>query len=194
MVINTTLANCKGIKLAHFNIRSLWPKIDTFRLWLEEYNLNVITLSETWLSSDIPSAHLDLGEYEISRLDRTTGSRGGGLLTLVKKSGGTIFDIDKYKPLCISNRDAEIQISGLKLGHAKKMLITNCYRPPSGKVDQFIGSLLSILDQIPHLDEFEILICGDFNIPYNKLSSPGYKKLRAFESKYNLTQTINCQT
>lgn len=118
MAIETTLANCKGIKLAHFNIRSLWSKLDTFKLWLEECNLDVITLSETWLSRDIPLAHLDLGEYEISRLDQISGSRGGGLLTLVKKSGETIFDIDKYKPLCISNRDAEIQISALKLGHA----------------------------------------------------------------------------
>lgn len=80
----------KGIKIAHFNIRNLLPKRDTFKLWLEDYVLDVITVSETWLTYSIPSSHLKLHEYEISRLDRGTNSQGGGLLTLVRKTEGTI--------------------------------------------------------------------------------------------------------
>lgn len=195
MTSNPPLSNCKGIKLAHFNIRSLLPKIDSFKLWLEEHDFDVVTLSETWLTKDISSTHLDLyDDYEIFRLDRLTNSRGGGLLTLVKKSKKTIFDADKYKSLCISNRNAEIQVSGLKLGHVKKMIVVNCYRPPSGKIENFIDSIQSTLDSIPHLNEFEVYICGDLNIPYNLSSSPGYKKLRTFEMKYNLTQMITCPT
>lgn len=184
----------KGIKIAHFNIRSLLPKRDTFKLWLDEYVFDVITVSETWLTSNIPSSYLELHEYDISRLDRGTNSRGGGLLTMARKSEGTIFDADKYPHLNVSDKDAEIQILSLKIGLAKKMIIVNCYRPPSGKIDLFLDNLQSSLDQIPHLAEFEVYVCGDLNIPYNLTTSPGFKKLHSFENKYNLTQVINCPT
>lgn len=74
------------------------------------------------------------------------------------------------------------------------MIIINCYRPPSGKIDLFNDSLQSTLDQIPHLDDFEVYVCGDLNIPYNNITSPGYNKLRAFENKNGLTQIITSPT
>lgn len=45
--------NTKDLKMVHLNIRSLLPKMDLLRAWVAQYNPNIITLSETWLSSKI---------------------------------------------------------------------------------------------------------------------------------------------
>lgn len=113
-------------------------------------------------------------------------------MTLIRKGDNTTINYDKYPD--VISKDAEIQVVDLKIGHMKKMLVLNCYRPPSGKIESFFDHLFNTLDAIPKIDEYECYICGDFNIPYNLVSSPGYKKLKILEHKYNLTQYINTPT
>lgn len=58
------------------------------------------------------------------------------------------------------------------------MVLLDCCRPPSGKIEIFVDDIHDILDNIPQIDEFELYICGDFNIPYNLVTSSGYKKIK----------------
>ena len=55
--------NCKGFKIVHANIRSLLPKIDLFRAWVEDRKPNIITLSETWLTNSISDKEIALQNY-----------------------------------------------------------------------------------------------------------------------------------
>lgn len=71
----------KGLFVIDLNIRSLPPKIDLLRAWLTYNNPHIITLSETWLHSEISYDEIKLDNYVLFRKDR--GSRGGGLLTYV---------------------------------------------------------------------------------------------------------------
>lgn len=84
------------------------------------------------------------------------------------------------------NKNAEIQILQIKPGNMKKMIILNCYRPPSGNVDSFVDHIYNALDQVEKLEEFEVYLCGGFNIDYGKPNSAGYRKLNNLEWKYNL--------
>lgn len=43
----------KGLKIIHPNIRSLVSKIDFLHAWVTLYKPNIITISETWLHSNI---------------------------------------------------------------------------------------------------------------------------------------------
>lgn len=167
-------ADAKGFKIAHFNIRSLWPKIDS---------LNTI-------SNDL----LDLPSYEVIRLDRPPNSRGGGLVTLLNKNKDIVWDPVKHANCMIMNKNAEIQVLQIKPRNIRKMIIVNCYRPPNGNIDSFLDHLQSILDQIDKLEEFELYICSDMNIDYGQPKSPGYKKLKNFEAKYNVSQIITSPT
>lgn len=63
----------------HLNIRSLPNKIDLLRAWLSYNNPMVITLSETWLSSNICDEDLKLDNYILYIADR--GTRGGRVAT-----------------------------------------------------------------------------------------------------------------
>lgn len=75
----------RGLKIAHFNSRSILPKLASINIWLNEYKFDIVTINETWLAPDTPTSLLDIDDYEIVRQDRATGKKGGGLLTLIRK-------------------------------------------------------------------------------------------------------------
>ena len=57
------------------------PKIDLLRAWVVQHNPNIITLSETWLSSKVLENEIKLTNYVLYRADRS--SRGGDVATYV---------------------------------------------------------------------------------------------------------------
>lgn len=171
----------RGIKIAHLNARSIVPKVDSINIWLEKVKYDVVTINETWLSPNIPSSHLDISDYNIIRQDRTTGKRGGGLITLIKKDRNICYNVQNHNLLNISTPNVEMLITDLKIGQAKKMIVVNCYRPPSGKVAECFAEIEGSLDKIDKLAEFELYINGDFNIAYNNPELPEFKKLKIFE-------------
>ena len=72
-----------GLKIFHLNIRSLTSKLDQFKLLLENKNIDIFSLSETWLHTGISSNILSIPGYAFVRYDRETVEnvvkRGGGL-------------------------------------------------------------------------------------------------------------------
>ncbi len=76
-----SLSRLKGITVAHWNSRSLYPKFDEVTVWMDSSDLECLIISETWLTQDIPSDFVYLDGYNMYRHDRdvSTGkSRGGG--------------------------------------------------------------------------------------------------------------------
>ena len=89
---NNKSLNGKGISFVHLNARSLLNNIDLVRLFLMNNKVSVCTISETWLTNNIPNKLIEIDGFNIIRNDRTTISdinskvkRGGGLLTYITK-------------------------------------------------------------------------------------------------------------
>lgn len=169
-------------------------KCDSINLWLEHNAYDIVTINETWLTPDIPTTHLDIKGYDIICHDRTTGKRGGGLLTLLRQDRNISYCDTKFTPQNTCTNDIELLITELKIGHVKKMIVINCYRPPSGNVANCLDQIENVLDNIHKVEEYELYINGDMNIAYNSPDSPDLKKLKIFERKYNLTQLIKTPT
>lgn len=74
------------------------------------------------------------------------------------------------------------------------MISANCYRPPSGTINECFNQIENSLDAIDKIDEYEEYINGDFNIAYNMENTSEFKRLKQFERKYDLTQFINTPT
>lgn len=91
------MSDAKGIKIMHLNIRSLIPKIDLLRAWVVLYKPNIITLSETWLNSNIPDTEINLPNYTLYRSDRS--SRGGGVAIYVSSEFISELTIPTVEPL-----------------------------------------------------------------------------------------------
>ena len=186
------LSRVKGFKIVHLNIRSLPRKIDQLRLILTNSNIDIFTLSETWLHKKIDPHLIHIQGYKTVRLDRATSpakKRGGGLLIYVKED----IDVQTQEQECMSSKDLEIQWIRIKRPHSRNILLANIYRPPGGNLNQAIKLLGKGINSIRKLNE-ELVILGDFNVDYSNKKSPSYKKVKFFEKANSLDQMINTTT
>ena len=73
------LIKSKGIKIVHVNIHSIVNKIDQIRDTFT--GLDIIVISETWLTPAIADAYVAIPGYNLVRLDRMSSikKRGGGV-------------------------------------------------------------------------------------------------------------------
>ncbi|KAF0289843.1 hypothetical protein FJT64_001252 [Amphibalanus amphitrite] len=89
-------AASQRLRIGHVNVRHLAPahKIDEIRLMLNSHNLDILCLTETFLSSDISDGLLLFPGYRVYRRDRAvprrgrTQVRGGGIVVLVRSDIG----------------------------------------------------------------------------------------------------------
>ncbi|VEN56008.1 unnamed protein product, partial [Callosobruchus maculatus] len=153
------------VKFGHLNVRSLLSDFSKFvDLISEDFDLFAIT--ETWLSSSIPTSSISLTNYNFFRNDRD--GRGGGVGVYVKSClPVTILDISTDN-LAMESLWIKIII------HKTVFCVGIVYRPPSNNCNDFVLAMDNILPQC--LTNFEnVMVLGDFNInlqqPDNVLSS-----------------------
>ena len=73
----------KGITLAHWNARSVFPKFEEVLQIMILSSLEVFAVSETWLGDSIPNEFLHIDGYNTLRQDRNPmlgRTRGGGII------------------------------------------------------------------------------------------------------------------
>ncbi|KAG5884061.1 hypothetical protein JTB14_037466 [Gonioctena quinquepunctata] len=68
----------KNIKIGHVNIRSLYPSIVDVEMILMNRGLDVLGITETWLTENISDEAVKIDNYNFIRLDRGNNRRGGG--------------------------------------------------------------------------------------------------------------------
>lgn len=183
-----------GLSFIHLNTQSLYSKIGEMRILVNDVNPDLLCLSETWLSDKIPDGLIELPGYSVFRADRLTHKRGGGLACYVNNNIVEGFDANKHRTIWKSNEHIELQLFELKIRHIKKMIIVNVYRPPAGKLQNFMDELYNALYSIDRLNEFEIYVMGDCNLPFNQSQSVSSKKLQEFGARFGLRQVIDSPT
>ena len=94
------LKHNKGSHLVHINMRSIRNKYEQMCVELTDNNLDVTTMSETWLDSRDADHSFSLVGYNFIRHDREWGTgrvglpkRGGGLCMYVHKREYTFFGL-----------------------------------------------------------------------------------------------------
>jgi len=94
-------------------------------LCLTDYNLDVLALSETHLSSDIDDRVVKISGFEIFRNDRkVNGRQGGGVMLYVRRELNPIRITNLEKP------EVESLYVQTKL-HGKTLIFFVVYRPPN---------------------------------------------------------------
>lgn len=159
------------------NIRSIVSKINEIRAWVCYYKPNIITISETWLHSQISDVVINIDDYILYRCDRA--SRGGGVATYISASLVSERVIPNVEP-----DHFECLFIRVTLQANKKIIIGNIYRPPAAPSD----STMCILSTINSFDkQHELILLGDFNSNWLDCSSA---KDRNLFGSVNLTQLI----
>ena len=177
-----TFSNQKGFKILHLNARSLLPKLDSVKHNFTPHT-NIMCFTETWFKPELMLELTQIQNYNLNRNDRKN-KRGGGTCIFLREE-------IKYEIISqVSDNDIEMQ-SVIVNGHnAKKIILLNCYRPPSGKPENAVDAIKNCLYQISNLERCEIVILGDLNLDYSDVNSDSYKLLNSIEDEFNLKQII----
>ena len=72
----------RGLKIAHLNITTLYPKIDHLRFLLSNCGLDVLCLNEIRLDCSINDNEVHINGYNLIRKDRNR--LGGGVTIYIK--------------------------------------------------------------------------------------------------------------
>ena len=156
----------KGLHFMHLNVRSLLAKFkfDMLKVQIIDSNIGVLTISESWLNSKLPTTMIDIPGYTYVRYDRPNGikSRGGGLITYV--ANRLSFDDSIFSHVNQMNSDIELQCLTLNLPNVRQIIVINLYRPPQGSVKGFIDKLYGSIAKMDKNLNSELYILDDFNI------------------------------
>ena len=146
------IKSTRCLKIAHLNIRSLRNKTDALRL--KGIDIDILTLSETWLSDSISDTEIELPGFACVRLDRTGVKEGyGGVVIYIRE--GLSFrlrdDIDTggHECLCIE----------LIWDICKPTIICCAYRAPFVDLECFISSLQSSVPEI-NFEKSDVILVG----------------------------------
>ena len=127
----------KKLTVCHVNVRSLLSpsRLLDVDILTAVHNIDVLCLSETWLSALTPTSYINLnGFYLASRRDRQD-RRGGGVAIFVRNHL-------IVSPLSLSS-STNIECTGVQIALSKrrKLNIITAYRPPDFPAATFIDDL-----------------------------------------------------
>ncbi|XP_078688663.1 uncharacterized protein LOC144920377 isoform X2 [Branchiostoma floridae x Branchiostoma belcheri] len=158
---------------------------------------DIICLTETWLSENVPSSQVQLESFNMFRKDRS-GRRvcedGSSATSNAPHGGVAVYVRDVYRcseipiPDDIGLECVVMQVSAEGMDH----LIVAIYRAPNVHKDLFISSLEKLLQHLTAVERNNTVIVGDFN--ENLLSSEDNKKIQSFLMRNGYEQLIEAPT
>lgn len=144
------------------NARSLISKLNALHSYISLYHPSVISITESWLNSSVPSSFVCPSGYNIYRQDRLHG-RGGGVLILVQKEI-TSFPINIEDSLTNSS-NVNATACQISLQDSYGTLGLLCiYRAPDSNCDDN-QALLNVMSSFLSHNFDRSIIIGDFNHP-----------------------------
>lgn len=165
----------QGISIVHINVRSLKNKI--FHLQAELGRFDIITVSETWLSTDVDNEDINLnGFHPPIRCDRP-GDAHGGVAVYVKSD---LICKPRYD-LSIPSLEAvwvETKID------QETLLVGTFYRPPDANVNYWdlIDESIQSASRTPQ----KLIILGDFNADCMNNPPPHLQRLLNVNSLFQI--------
>ena len=174
----------KNFKIATLNTRSLKPKA---HLVLEEYlenNLDILLLTETWLS-DNDKFWCESCDFNNNGLcfdfENRVGGQGGGI-ALISKSHHTVERIQ------VNVNVANLEFAMWKATINKtKLGLIGIYRPPDTSIGRVTDELIDIIEQVRGRNLDQIILLGDINIHIHDITS---NDVVAFNSTLDM---LGCQ-
>lgn len=167
------------IVIAHLNVRSLLPKIYDVHQLIISHNIDILCVSETWLSESVADDLVALDGFVLFRCDRD--GRAGGVAIYVRS------DIRCQRIDYVATSYEQIWVKST-VRHAK--YIFGCvYKPPSTLNSTFLDEFESQLVECG-LAADHLYCAGDININMLDVLQSDCRRLNSLFLSLNLTQLI----
>ena len=173
------------LRIGHLNARSLIPSIDDVILALDAHSLDILAVSETWLSSAVDSSFLIFPGYKVVRRDRPGrgGSRrGGGVCVLYRESL-------RAEMLTVPGVSSPLESLWLSVCGATTVVIGVMYRPPSAPVATVLDDMQCQLAHVCGTDK-PLYVLGDVNFDWLQPSKPDVRRYSQMLGDVNVKQLV----
>lgn len=171
-----------NISLIHYNVQSVYKKVDLIYSELNTYD--VIAISETWLNPTIKSDDLLMcGYHEPLRRDRENGY--GGLMVYINNS------ISYQRRYDLEINQVECIWFELKPNNNTCVLIGVFYRPPNTNND-YLQCIENSIGLAIESGVENVVIMGDFNLDVNVTHKR--RKIDDLCNQFSLNQLITTPT
>ena len=170
----------RGLKIAHINIQSIRFKTDHLHIFLHSNNIDILCVTETWLSADIDDNEIVIDGYYMCRKDRVFMEHGG--IAIFIKEG-----IDYNDDVNLNDdNNVEALFIEINLPCTKPILLGTVYRQPSSNAECLTNIDLTMQNAAANYNE--IIVVGDYNLDLFKTNFS--KKINNLAKNSNLTQLI----
>ena len=115
-----------ALTFSHLNCQSICNKFDIFKIEFSKLNIDVMTLSETWLYNNIPDSMYFLPGYDVERNDGkwegTSGQvkKGGRVACFIKQN---VTYVRENEDLNLSTVDLESLLITTLIPNMRKIVI-----------------------------------------------------------------------
>ena len=191
-----TFWNLIKLNMVLVNMQSLKPKLDRLIHHMQLNNINICFVTETWTQyGNEPEyqyimANLDTAGYNI--LIESRENRKGGGITVIYKSHLQVKKLSFNEYISFESLMINLNIS------TKSYLFLALYRTPYS-TNQPITMLTFLEEFLDHISSLfrsskNIIILGDFNIPWNTSEHPDTTNMQEILDMHDLNQHIHIQT
>ena len=186
----------RTLSIGHANVRPLIPNIDSVNQTLSDHQLDVLCLTETWLTDSIDDRILVFPGYRLLRRDRATSSRGGRGAAAVRGGGVAIIYRESLTATVLSASGSGpfeslwVSVSG---NGRRSATVGVVYRPPSRSVPDAMSELHNQLQSAVSRGK-SVFCLGDFNINLLRSDGPGVRSYQSVLSDLNLFQLVTTPT
>ena len=191
--VATPSKNSRSLAIGHANVRSLLPKMDCVLQTVLQHDLDILCISETWLSDPAADKILIFPGYKLVRRDRPTRRFrnrvvGGGVAILYRDCLNC-----SVIPIICNSDDCEslwVSVSG---GGRRSATVGVIYRPPS---KQLSAGLNEIHDQLRAAVAIgkPVFCLGDFNIDLMRPLTTPVRNYMTVLNDLNLHQLVTTPT
>ena len=179
------------VKCAVWNAQLVNNKILNLLQILDDDSIDICFLTETWLKTqhNYVTAALSESGYKITHNTRTA-KKGGGVAIISRNNLESKYE----KSVEFTSFECIIQSFRTKNNPINLTSIV-IYRPESHSenISVFLDELYSLIEYA-QLNFKNFLICGDFNIHFNKSADPTTMKFHDVLKTFSLSQSVNTAT
>ena len=175
-----------NLSLIPVNIKSMNSNFEKLHVLLLNCSnsFNIICVTDTWSTdNDIRNnSNFHLPNFDFTHQERKIGKKVGGILIYVKNH----IKFKVMKDLSVSDGNSECVAVEIENKNSKNLIITRCYRPPSGTI-KGLNSFLENAFKKTNAENKLCFVAGDFN-----LNCLGYNKNLEIRTFYHRILARGC--
>jgi hypothetical protein len=139
------------------NARSVVNKIKELKLLVEEENVDVVAITETWLNETITDEEMNISGFVLFRRDRNDPikRRGGGVAMYIQNELNPVYNCELSEDSFSESLWCNI------ICENENTLLGVCYRAPDSSElnDEKLYGLIN------SISKYRVVVMGDFNLP-----------------------------